>query len=181
MSAPTIPIARDGEQLGSWTRSEIKKMVASGELKPTDVFFDHVDEVTLPLLPPPQQPTPVFDWKADDDHLWYYIQDGFMHGPRRAEEIEALHVTGFLRRDSLICFLGCEGWFTYEDVVPPAAPVAPAAPDVGGEHMRAGMEQLRSGNLLAAAVNLGLGAFLSSGPNRAEANEPPPGGDQASR
>ena len=150
-------IARDGETLGSWTGLDIRQFLANGQLLITDQYYDEGAQTWRPFIPSPKRRTLQFDWQGEDDDLWFYIKDGFIHGPRHSEEIDALHASGFLPPNSLLSFVGAESWFTYTDVVPPQ----PAQADA--EHLDAAKLQLKQGNLLSAAVN--FGAFLLSSPN----------------
>ena len=103
---PIIYIARNGENIGSWPASQIRQMVLSNQLLLTDHYFEEEDQTWRQILPQPQRRTLFFDWAGKDDKLWYYIKDGFIHGPRVAEEIDALYKAEYLQGSTLLCMLG---------------------------------------------------------------------------
>jgi len=149
-------IARNGQNIGSWPASQIRHLVLANQLLLTDHFYDEDDQTWRQLLPPPRRRTLVFDWAGEDDRLWFYIKDGFIHGPREADEIDALYKAEYIPGSTLLCVLGAEEWFTYDSLLESESDAA--EPDQ--EHFDAARNQLKQGNLLGAALN--LGAYLVS-------------------
>ncbi|MCE0497517.1 MAG: hypothetical protein LV481_06180 [Methylacidiphilales bacterium] len=153
---PIVRIARNGENIGSWPASQIRQMVLSNQLLLTDYYYEEEDQTWRQILPQPLRRTLVFDWAGVDDKLWFYIKDGFIHGPREAEEIDALYRAEYISGSTLICTLGAKEWFTYDSLVEPESDATGPDPKL----IEAGKNQLMQGNLLASALN--FGAFFVS-------------------
>lgn len=146
-----IHVARDGENIGAWPMLQIRQMVAAGQILLTDHYYDEDEQKWLLFLPQPRRSTLPFDWSGADDHLWFYIKDGFIHGPRQAEEIDALYKAGFITGPTSLCILGAEEWFTYDELLDSQGVKAAA----GQDHLDTAKNMLLQGNILGAALNFG--------------------------
>jgi hypothetical protein len=153
---PVMHIARNGENIGSWPASQIRQMIVSNQLLLSDHYYDEDSQTWRQILPEPRRRTALFDWAGEDDRLWFYIKDGFIHGPREADEIEALYGSGYISGSTLLCVLGALEWVAYDKLVSSED----AKPAADQEHFDAARNQLIQGNLIGAALN--FGAFLVS-------------------
>jgi hypothetical protein len=93
----------------------------------------------------------MFDWSDENDSLWYYIKDGFMHGPRLIDEIDAMHVAGYLPPETLVCFVAAGDWITIEELVAqsPDEPLEATARD----HATEAINALRQGDKIGAGIS----------------------------
>ena len=148
-----VRIARDGEELGAWTGLEIRQFVASGALLTSDLASEDGTSWTQ-LLPSPKRRYNHFDWGGEDDQLWYFIRDGFIHGPRLIEEIGALIDADYLTMETLVSSLGMESWLSVGDLFQMAQ--SEQSSPQSTEHLDAAKQHLMSGNLLSAAFNFGV-------------------------
>jgi hypothetical protein len=168
----TYRVARDGQELGAWTIIEIRQCVAAGSLLTSDLVCAD-DETWSPMLPVLRRRFGPFDWGGEDDRLFYYIRDGFVHGPRLIEEILAMHSAGYLPGDTSISSLGWEQWLSIEETLRIAGTDEGAEPST--EHFEAAKQQLLNGNIFSAAINFGAHIFknLPDTPSNNPGNEPP--------
>lgn len=148
---PVITIRRSGEELGSWDRFQIRQFVSSGAIVPSDEFYDEEQQKWFPLVPSYRRKWNMFDWSDDDDRLWYYIKDGFIHGPRLIDEIGALHDAGFLPAETLVCFIAAEEWMTLAEIIAqaPDEPLEATAKDHANEAINA----LWEGDKIGAGIS----------------------------
>jgi hypothetical protein len=146
-------IRRDNETIGSWDRFEIRQFIASGALLPTDEYLEPDTNEWSPFLPPYRRRYAFFDWAGEDDTQWYYYRDGYIHGPRTSDEIDALASAGYLKEDDLVSFLRAPSWMPYGELAEGGAD-AVQTDDVA--HWEAAKEHVLTGNWVAAAANAGL-------------------------
>lgn len=152
MSDPSITIRRGGETLGAWNKYEIRQFIESGALVPTDEFYEEETDEWSPLLPPHRRRYPFFDWAGEDDMQWYYYKEGYMHGPRTSDEIDALAAAGFIQETDMVCFIGAAGWIAYGEL---SEGGADAVEPEDARHWEAAREHIITGNWIAAAANAG--------------------------
>lgn len=109
-----IHISRDGVVLGVWPASEIRPMLISGDLKPSDHFWtDGADTWQQLVTAPPSAASP-YPYLGDDRPL-YFIREGLLYGPRTAAELDVLHDSGWLGGDALMTVLGADQWWTINE------------------------------------------------------------------
>lgn len=168
----TYRVARDGQELGAWTIIEIRQFVAAGSLFTSDLVCTD-DETWSPMLPLLRRRFPPFDWGGENDRLFYYVKDGFVHGPRLIDEILSMHSAGYLPGNTSISSLGWEQWLSIDETLK----IASADEETGSsdEHFEAAKQQLLNGNILSAAINFGAHIFknLPDAPSNTASNETP--------
>ena len=76
-----------------------------------------------------------------------------MHGPRTADEIDALASAGYLKDDDLVAFLRAPAWMPYGEL---AEGGADAVQTEDMAHWEAAKGHVITGNWVAAAANAGL-------------------------
>ena len=148
---PTIRIRRSGEELGEWDRFQIRLFIASGAILPSDEFYDEEGQRWLPIIPSYRRKWNMFDWSDEDDRLWYYIKDGFIHGPRLIDEIDAMHSAGYLPPETLVSFVAAGDWITIAELVAesPDESMEASAKDHANEAINA----LRQGDNIGAGIS----------------------------
>lgn len=148
---PIITIRRSGEELGGWDRFQIRQFISSGAIVPSDEFYDEEQQKWFPLVPSYRRKWNTFDWSDDDDRQWYYIKDGFIHGPRLIDEIGAMHDAGYLPDDTLVCFVAAEEWMTIAEIIAqdPEEPLEATAKDHANEAINA----FRQGDNIGAGIS----------------------------
>jgi hypothetical protein len=149
-----ITIRRDGEILGEWNKFDIRQFLESGAILPTDEAKD--EDEWFPLLPAHRRRYSFFDWAGDDDNQFYYYRDGYMHGPRTGEEVDAFIASGFLVPTDLVAFIGAEEWIACEDLT---EGVSDACEEVSVEHLDAAKELIKTGDWVSAGINAGMHLF----------------------
>lgn len=152
MTDTAITIRRGSETLGAWNKFEIRQFIESGALLPTDEFHEEETDEWSPLLPPHRRKYSFFDWAGEDDMQWYYYKDGYMHGPRTSDEIDAFAAAGFIQNSDLVCFIGAADWIAYAELAEGGADAV--APE-DAKHWDAAKEHIITGNWIAAAANAG--------------------------
>lgn len=161
MSEQVITIRRDGEEIGSWNKFEIRQYIESGAILPTDEFFYSESNEWKPLLPQYRRKYSFFDWAGDDDIQWYYYKNGYMYGPRTSDEIDALAGAGLIEETDMICFVGADAWSSYGELINDQEE---ASDDGDAEedrrHLDAAREHIMTGNWLAVAANTGAHFFM---------------------
>lgn len=166
MADSSLTIRRGTEILGAWNKFEIRQFIDSGALLPTDEFTDPETGEWHPLLPPYRRRYSFFDWAGEEDMQWYYYKDGYMHGPRTSEEIDAFATAGFIEDADMVCFLGAPEWIAYGELSEGGADAVVAE---DARHWDAAKEHVMTGNWIAAAANAGA-HFLTRMP---KAQNPP--------
>lgn len=171
-----ISIRRNGELLGAWGKFEIRQFLASGPLLVTDEALDPETNSWLPLLPPYRRRYSLFDWADEDDLMFYYYRDGYIHGPRTPDEIDALVDAGFLTDSHPVTLVGSDQWWRLGELLNDESDdgheEAGEPEDVS--HLIAARDHVLSGNFKAAAVNAGFHLLFSSpkkGENRSDSQD----------
>lgn len=110
-------VRRDSVELGCWDKFEVREFIARGSLMLSDETYLEDLEKWVSLIPAYRRGWNLFDWKDDDDQLWFYIRDGYIHGPRLLAEVNALYESGFLPGDVLITSIESKDWASIADLL----------------------------------------------------------------
>jgi hypothetical protein len=145
-----IAIQRDGQDLGRWDRFQLRQFIAAGSIAISDEFLDQETGKWLPLLPRYRRKWNLFDWGDEEDRQWYYIKDGFIHGPRQEIEIFALHQAGHLPRETLIAFIGIDDWVPIEALIEDESETLPETSVK--DHANNAINSLLQGDKIGAGV-----------------------------
>jgi hypothetical protein len=134
----------NGQQRGPFKQETLAQLVASGQLKPTDMvrpkeasawvpatsiggLFPNTPAAQPHLTATPPGPPPLPN--AAHVPMWHYVMNGQQYGPIPEESLKQLVSTGQLRPTDLVWKAGMSSWMpagTLSSAAPPFAPPAPA-------------------------------------------------------